>query len=429
MIKVFGKWALGLGLGALAISPAAAGQGADLLRLHLYGGTITAGIDEVRPLAEGGDREAKFALGVLTFFSGVEGLAQGLYRHGVASPSTGPMGPQVMLPVPVNPNPEPLTYADVRTMLSDLVDRMDESKTILLDAGRSGDYVVSLDPTLFRVDMNGDGVGDASESVAGILRNSFGMPDPITESVPGKKQKDKTGGGVPPNKPDTTIGFDRADAFWLAGYSQIFAGTADFLLAHDFSDFVNVSFHRLFPKAGLPMQDFSAGNSLMFDPDTDTALADAVAAIHTINWPVVEPDRLKRVRERMKTITSLSRQNWTAILAETDDNREWIPSPRQTSIIPGAIVTDDMVTTWLATLDVADKIVDGELLLPHWRFKQGFDLKAYFETATRTDLVMIFTGYGALPFLKDGPKVDANAFSEGNRVFGDAFPGYMLWFN
>ena len=45
-------------------------------------------------------------------------------------------------------------------------------------------------------------------------------------------------------------------------------------------------------------------------------------------------------------------------------------------------------------------------ILPHWRFKQGFDLKRYFDTATETDLVMIVTGLGAVPFLAGGPVAD-----------------------
>ena len=69
------------------------------------------------------------------------------------------------------------------------------------------------------------------------------------------------------------------------------------------------------------------------------------------------------------------------------------------------------------------------LLLPHWRFVQGFDLKAYFETATRTDFVMIVTGLGAVPFLKDGPVADAESFAEANKVFGEQWLGYAFWFN
>ncbi len=69
------------------------------------------------------------------------------------------------------------------------------------------------------------------------------------------------------------------------------------------------------------------------------------------------------------------------------------------------------------------------MLIPHWRFKQGFDLKAYFETAGETDLVMILTGYGALPFLRDGPIADAESFAAANRVFGENILGYAFWFN
>ncbi|MNT90842.1 hypothetical protein D3C72_2318430 [compost metagenome] len=67
--------------------------------------------------------------------------------------------------------------------------------------------------------------------------------------------------------------------------------------------------------------------------------------------------------------------------------------------------------------------------MPHWRFRRGFDLKLFFDTATETDLVMLFTGQGALPFLKDGKVASASDFAEGNRVFGDRWPDFALWFN
>ena len=121
---------------------------------------------------------------------------------------------------------------------------------------------------------------------------------------------------------------------------------------------------------------------------------------------MVEPDRLKRVLTRGQEVIELSRRNWAAILTETDDDMELIPSPSQTPQLqgPDGAVTQEMVDAWLATLVEVEKILDGELLLPHWRFQNGgFDLRAYFETATKTDIVMILTGYGALPFIKEGP--------------------------
>lgn len=428
---------------ALALpAPAHASEAGDILRKHLYEGTLQQGIDELTPLHDTLLPEAWFGMGLLTFVQGIEHLAQALYRHGLAAPETGPMGPPLLLPVPLNLDPEPLDYQKVRAILETLVSDMDAARALLEDAGAFeeafGYYVVPLDLLKFRIDVNGDGKSEESESIGSVIARAFGT-DPssfVTEPVPAP---DKKGAGdkasktpvapEPPAIPEAIIGFDRADAIWLAGYSQVLAAQADFLLAHDFETTVNATFHRLFPKAGLPMQDYAQGRMLMLDPESDNAIADFVAAIHTINWPVVEPDRLKRVLTRFQAITGLSRKNWEAILAETDDNFELVPNPRQVSLVPEGRVTDEVVAAWMETLDTADKVLAGELLVPHWRFKQGFDLKAYFETATHFDLVMMLTGYDTMPFLKDGPVATAESFAAANRVFGDEFLGYVFWFN
>jgi hypothetical protein len=420
--------------------PALAGQGADITRSALYEGSFGTGRAGLEPLAEGGDQEARFGLGLITFVETIEGFAQALYRHGLASPETGEMGPAMMLPVPINPDPEPLDYTKVRGILQGLVTGMDDARNLLEAAGESGDYVVEIDPLGVRIDVDGDGRADETETIGLIFMSALEPGGrPRTPPAPAEPSQRRDGRIDRPSEPpaghaddvmpELIIGLDRADGFWLAGYSQVLAAQADLLLAHDFEDFVNVSFHRLFPRARLPMQDFARGGMLMLDPESDTAIADAIAAIHTLNWPVVEPERLARVRERFLTVVALSRKNWDAILAETDDNRELVPNPGQTSLVPDAKVTDETVSAWMETLDVVEQILEGELLVPHWRFRQGFDLKAYFETARRTDLVMLLTGYDALPYIKAGPVATAESFAAANRVFGDDFLGYVFWFN
>ena len=56
-------------------------------------------------------------------------------------------------------------------------------------------------------------------------------------------------------------------------------------------------------------------------------------------------------------------------------------------------------------------------------------MKTYFETATETDIVMLLTGQGALPYLADGPIADAESFAALNRVMGEDWPLFALWFN
>jgi hypothetical protein len=425
---------LAAGIVALASVSASAQSAVDLTRDALYAGNFDEGTAALEPLAAAGDTAAKFGVGLIGFVSAVEGFAQALYRHGLASPETGPMGPSIDLPIPINPAPQSLDYEKVRDILGALSDGLTGASATLEAAGDSGDYVVLLDPLKIRVDVNGNGAIEEGETIENVFVQALGMPQPGARpvpppSAPERDGRSQSGAGTEPAAPDTTIGFDRADAIWLAGYSQVLAAQADFLLAHDFSDLVASSFHRLFPRAGLPMQEFVQGGMLVLDPETDTAIADAVAAIHTLSWPVVEPERLKRVLERGRKVIELSRRNWDAILVETDDQRELVPNPSQTAIVPDGVVTNEIVAAWRETLDVAEQILNGELLVPHWRFRQGFDLKAYFETARRTDLVMLLTGYDALPFLKDGPVATAESFAAANRVFGNELLGYVFWFN
>ena len=417
--------------GLLALcAPVSAGEAGDLLRTGLYSGSKAEAADRLPDFVAAGDNEALFARGLLEFVIAVEGLAGDLYRHGLAAPDPGAFGPALGMPLPANPAPEPLSYAQFRTVLTDFVDNLDGARETLLQAGETGDYVVDIDLLAIRLDIDGNGTGEAGEVVASLLGLGVAAPGnperPMTP--PGGEAGDRA--DAADAVPETLIvGFDRADAFWLAGYTQILAAQADFLLAHDFEATFDAAFHRLFPQAGLPMQGHSRGGRLMMDPESDALIADLLAAIHTMSWSVAEPDRLRRVRERMQAVTALSRQNWEAILAETDDHAELLPAPRQTALLPGAEVTEAMVAAWMEALDTADSILAGELLLPHWRFQRGLDLAAYFESATRTDVVMLLTGHDALPFLADGPIADAESFAAANRVFGDSLPNYALWFN
>ena len=434
-----------LAVAAVALAapfPAVAGPAGDVLTSGLYAGQTASTVAGLKPLAETGDQEAKFALGFARFVAAIEGVSQALYRHGATAPNGGPMAAGILgMPMPAgpaNPDPTPLDYATFRAELESFVTTLDEAAPVLQAAGESGGYVVPIDIVKIRIDANGDGTADESESVGTVIAAILGIDPaeltgagsrPVPPPPGGRGQSGATPPASAPEVFNSEIGFDRADAIWLAGYSNVLAAQADFMLAHDFSDLFNATFHRLFPRAGLPMQAYSRGGTLALDPETDSAIADAVALIHTLNWPVVDRERLLRVLERGMTVTALSRKNWDAILAETDDNHELVPSPRQTPVVPDGKVTDEMVAAWRSTLDTLDRILAGELLIPHWRFKQGFDLKAYFETAERTDIVMILTGYGALPFLKDGPVADAATFAEANRVFGDNLLGYAFWFN
>jgi hypothetical protein len=159
-------------------------------------------------------------------------------------------------------------------------------------------------------------------------------------------------------------------------------------------------------------------------------LADQIAFLHLVHWPAGDRVRMLRVRDHLKAAVQLSRDTWRAILAETDDDREWLPSPKQVNrAVPGLPITDDMVKGWHVILDDIDAVLDGRKLLGHWRFNQGIDLRMVFEQPQPFDLVLWGTGHGVVPFLKSGPTVSNATWQQWSRSFGNNFLGYAFFIN
>jgi len=427
------RWMIATGLLTALAVPASAGEIGDQLAQRLYDGTLGEIAEEAHDLCYQFDTEACFARGLHELITSYEGLSQAMYRHGATDPSMPVMGMLLGMggfedeATPANPDPEPLTYEALRDILDAFSRGMSGASIYFQMADMEGDFVIPIDPFKVRIDLDGNGTVGEAETLAFLLTSLRNRDEAIffEQSAPSGKVKTKPDA----TEPDTTIGFDNADAVWLAGYSTIAAVPVELILAHDFSDFFDAYLHLVFPGADLPMQGHNPLGDAFLGEGSDAFFADLIAGIHTTNFPVEDPERLAGVLEKFKQITALSRRNWELILAETDDDRELVPSPSQTSMIPGMAVTQEVVNAWLATLDTVDLVLEGELLVPHWRFEQGFDLKAYFTTATRTDLVLLISGSAALPYLADGPIADAASFADANEALGADWLNYAFWFN
>jgi len=404
------------GVGLTSHMARADGAAAKLARQHLYAGTLGAGAAELaaRAAAAPDDREARFALGLVRFAQAVEHLGQSLYRHGLRPPKSVSV-PLLRFPVPLNPRPESITYQAFRDILKAFGDDLAAAEAVLQTVGDS-DVGIVIDLARVRFDLRSDGKAAEDESLAYILASLSQSPrTPVSAAAV------------------LEVRFDTGDAQWLAGYSHALMALCDFLLAHDFHATFDATFHRFFPRAETPLAS-ALSQALPTDsmgqllPDSQI-LADVIGFIHTINWPVVEPDRMRSARQHLKSVLAASRHSWSLILAETDDDREWLPNPRQSNVAIGQRVSQPQIEAWMAALDEFDAILDGRQLVPHWRFTRGIDAKKFFDEPQTLDLVMLLTGAGAVPYLQDGPIASSQRWGEITKAFEDNFFAYALWFN
>jgi hypothetical protein len=323
------------------------------------------------------------------------------------------------LPVPDNPNPEPLTYEEFRAILVAFHDRLEKSAATLGSVPAGADIGMVVDLTHAGIDLNEDGTIAPEESFAAIMASlSHGSIDTSDTA------------------PSLTFRFDRADGYWLQGYAEFLMAQADFWLAHDFRSTFDGSFHMLFPRAKLPLQDIlvpppSEMGSNMFS--SEWRIADFISMVHLINWPVVEPERRKAARRELLEMIRLSREDWKAIRAETDNDREWLPGPQQKGVNPltGLEVSEEQVQAWLATLTMAEDLLEGRVLLPHFRITgKGINMKRFFDEPKPFDLVLSITGPGIAPYLESGKILTSDDFDQIQREFGGGgFLTFALWFN
>jgi hypothetical protein len=405
-ISIAGLSAALIALAGLA-GPASADEAAAKLAAdHLYAGTLADGETALAALLDKDPEngEARVGLAAVKFVHAIEKLSQGLYRYGLQQPRNSFMLPVLRLPVPVNPDPQPITYDAFRGLLADFAADIGATEK-LLDGMGPGEVKLPLDLARIRYDVNGDGKAEDDERFLAVVERVTGVgPDRMPA--------------------DLTFAFDRADAYWLQGYCNVILGVDGFFLAYDWHESFEYTFHIFFPKSDLPFTRAldAAG------PDDFTNIADLISFLH-VRWPLADAELMAASRQAFKKAVALSRKDWDAIEAETDNDREWLPNPKQTGRFSGFVVTGERIAAWRAVLDKVDLMLDGKELVPHWRFRQGFNLAKVFDEPRPFDLVLWITGPAALPYLEDGPIGTSKDWNGLADVFEGSFGIYMAWFN
>lgn len=365
--------------------------------------------------AEPDDAQTRYSLGIIQFLRSVETLVQSLHHHGLRPDPTMQL-PLLRLPTPHNDDPASISYDDFRAILQRFTDDLTKAEATL---ARVDDPNVKVPVRfgLIRMDLNGDGVVDDHEM---FWRIYLALSRPPWEQREADLDDD-----IPEETRAFVIAFDQGDVHWMRGYCHLLMAFTEFYLAHDSREMFDRTAQIFFPKVQSPFPDLT-GN----EGEITHRIADAIAMIHLMNWRVIEPPRMQHALSHLQAMIAQSRASWKAILAETDDDREWLPSPKQTGVLPDVNVTQEMIDGWHAFLDEADAILAGRTLLPHWRFPgKGFNLHRVFTDPRRFDLVLWVQGSAAVPYIEDGRVTDPDFWMRLNRQFQGQFIGFAIWFN
>jgi hypothetical protein len=398
------KHLIWLGLLLLAIPGAASTT--ETLDGFLREGRIKEGLTA---FAAPSDNAGRFSLGVLQALDGLQQFSAGLHNVGINPEfiQSGIPFFRVVAPGRLQNPKEPATPAKVARLFQDLRASLRRANATLARIGDE-EFGVEVNLSQVRLDLDGDGTCSPNETLLASLGQTLGLA------------------AQAPDGRDVLVRFDSADAAWLKGYTHFLSGMLDLLLAYDWRPVWDQCAHVVFlhPEPLPPMARFSQGGQGF------AQWVDLIAAVHDMRLNLIDKDGPRRARDEFKTMVTCSRICWQRVLAETDDQKEWLPSPRQTGP-SGAKITQDQVDAWKRVLDELDAIASGKKLLPHWRMKPGVGIHVEKLVASPPplDLVLLIQGSALVPYLEEGAVSDQRTWSQLTRAFGGGFFRFAIWSN
>lgn len=201
----------------------------------------------------------------------------------------------------------------LRSTLEDAESELAAVEAYLAAVARNRGVAIELCLACWEIDWNGNGRVDRRDRrLLQIERDDEGHEIPE---------------GDPRRKP--TFRFDDGDVPWARAFVSFERAALDIALAYDVSDLAALARRR---------RD---------RPDR-------------IVLRLVAPDRIAAAKQRILEGLDFSDAARRAYLAETDDDREWVPSPRQKSHPMPLAVDDALYGTWQSVVGDVRRLVRGD---------------------------------------------------------------------
>lgn len=349
----------------------------------------------------------RFAMGGVQFLGVVENALQTQYRVGVDQEMADMSGlPFLRLPVGENPNAEGFYPEVIEEVFTAALSDLEAALTELDQIGDADEVGVVIDTADLWFDVNMNGTRDAGES--------------LFEVAGGDLDRGLAEGFVPP-----VVRFDTSDAAWLSAYAHLLSGASETILSLGPTEAIE----RVTTSAAAFDTLNQGVHQERFMPGEDDWVDVAAMFIHAIEGP---PDatRTRAAHAHFLAMIEDNKVFWDRVSRETDNDREWIPNKAQQSALPIPF-PEDLGDLWRAVLTEAEMLLNGDLVLRHWRLPigMGIDVAAFMQDPPDLDLVALIQGESILPYVKEGPAMNAAAWRTFQLMVGGDAVFYAIILN
>ncbi|MFB2533384.1 hypothetical protein ACEYYB_13575 [Paracoccus sp. p4-l81] len=412
--------ALALTAAPLLAQPLAAADTTDVSALIRDNGLIAA--RDMLAALEDPSPEQQMGLAATSFLAGIEGAYQARWRIG-ATGMIAPL-PALSTELPTNADPQPLTDRYLNDLAENLASAMEATRDhIPAEVPADAGLVLRLADLWIDIDANGQ--RGPAEGLVAMVSDTLGL---------GGIRWDDQGNELPPiDLAGAEVRFDAADLHWLRAYSHLIAAGAEGVLAFDPAPEIA---RMIALRQGLAAQwQTSAqaggepGMGAMMAMEYG-GMADMIAATLATLRHQPDPARVGKTVTHLRNMIAANRDFWTAVALETDNDREWIPNDRQQAAL-GFSLPAGTGEAWLNVLADGEKLLDGKLLIPFWRFApgHGIDLSSWLADPAPVDVIGWLQGTEALPHAKAGQLINADSLRQFEALVGGNAGLYMVLLN
>jgi hypothetical protein len=211
---------------------------------------------------------------------------------------------------------------------------------------------------------------------------------------------------------DGTIRFDTADAEWLAAYVHMLSGMSELVLSLDPTPAIRTVYEG--------RVQLERAGPLSPDPlfGTDDVIDQIAAVLMTLEG---KPDatRTRSALAHFQKMIAHNRKFWPEMMAESDNDHEWLPNPSQTSPF-GVAITSEVASSWQEVLSEIDDMLAGRTLVPYWRTPYGFNpgergvgvnMRRLLSDPGDMNLVLLIQGAAVAPYLETGKLATMDAWN------------------